>query len=282
MPGTVTAAVTDLPAIDRHALDAIAALCQRAVVDPPTVQELELALFAPEQPAVIRGDPSVGVVATVECEDGAHVRLLVVDPAHRGKGHGHVLLHAAEDDARATGRTALTTGADPPFYLWPGVPSTEIAMLCLLERHHYTRVEANFDMRVDLASIPDDPGGHDLAIADERDEIGEWFSKHWASWRLEGLRAFDKGNLVVCRDDAGISAICAFEVNRSGLLGPMAVRPDVVGRGRGKPALLGALHELRRRGRDHVDVCWVGPIAPYAAVGGRVSNVYFVYRRELR
>jgi GNAT superfamily N-acetyltransferase len=274
--------VTDLPACDRNALGAIAALCQRAVADPPTAQELELALFAPEQPALIRGDPSVGIVATVECEDGAHVRLLAVDPAHRGKGHGHALLEGAEDDARTNGRTSLTTGADAPFFLWPGVPSTEIAMLCLLERHHYSRVEINFDMRVDLSAIPDDPGGHALATANERDEVGDWFAKHWTNWRLEGLRALDRGNLVLCRDEAGISAICAFEVNRSGFLGPVAVRPDVMGRGRGKPALIGALHELRRRGRDHIDVCWVGPMPPYAAVGGRVSNVYFVYRRDLK
>jgi GNAT superfamily N-acetyltransferase len=274
--------VTELPVCDRDALDAIAELCHRAVVDPPTVDELELALFAPEQPAVIRGDPSVGVVATVQCDDGAHVRLLVVDPTHRGEGHGHALLEAAENDARARGQTSLTTGADAPFFLWPGVPSTEIALLCLLERHHYSRVESNFDMRVELASIPDDPGGHTLATAGERDEVRDWFAMHWSNWRLEGLRALDRGNLVLCRDEVGISAICAFEVNRSGFLGPVAVRPDVMGQGRGKPALIGALHELRRRGRDHIDVCWVGPIPPYAAVGGRVSNVYFVYRRELK
>ena len=274
--------MTDLPVCDRDALDAIAGLCDRAIVDPPTADELDLALFAPEQPVVIRGDPSTGVVATVQCEDGAHVRLLVVDPAHRGKGHGHTLLEAAENDARASGRTSLTTGADPPFFLWPGIPSTEIALLCLLERRHYARVESNFDMRVELASIPDDPGGHTLATAEERDEVGDWFAQHWTNWRLEGLRALDRGNLVLCRDGAGISAICAFEVNRAGFLGPVAVRPDVMGQGRGKPALIGALHELRRRGRDHIDVCWVGPIPPYAAVGGRVSNVYFVYRRELK
>jgi hypothetical protein len=156
-----------------------------------------------------------------------------------------------------------------------------MGLLCLLERRHYARVETNFDMRVDLAGIPDDPGGHALAVAGERDEVDQWFAKHWANWRLEGLRALDRGNLLLCRDDAGISAICAFEVNRTGFLGPVAARPDVMGQGRARPALIGALHELRRRGRDHVDVCWVGPIPPYAAVGGRVSNVYFVYRRDL-
>jgi GNAT superfamily N-acetyltransferase len=270
-----------LPALDRDSLVAIAELCRRAVADPPTTHELDLALFTAEQPAVIRGDPSIGVVATVDSDAGAHVRLLVVDPAHRRRGHGHALLLAAESDARAKGHPSLTTGADPPYFLWPGVPSTELALLCLLERHHYSRTEINFDMRVDLASIPDDPGGHALAVVDERDEVAEWFTKHWANWRLEGLRALDRGNLVLCRDDAGISAICAFEVNRSGFLGPVAVRPDVMGKGRGKPALIGALHELRRRGREHVDVCWVGPVPPYAAVGGRVSNVYFVYRRDL-
>jgi GNAT superfamily N-acetyltransferase len=274
--------VSDLPILDRDALDAIAALCERAVVGPPTAHELELALFAPEQPATIRGDPSVGVIATVTSDAKAHIRLLMVDPAARGKGHGHALVKAAEADARANGYTSLTTGADAPFYLWPGVPSTEIALLCLLERHHYSRVETNFDMRVDLANIPDDPGGHVLASATERDEIGKWFATHWTNWRPEGLRALDRGNLMVCRDDAGISAICAFEVNRSGFLGPVAVRPDVMGQGRGKPALIGALHELRRRGREYVDVCWVGPVPPYAAVGGRVSNVYFVYRRDLK
>ena len=36
-----------------------------------------------------------------------------------------------------------------------------------------------------------------------------------------------------------------------------------------------------RRGRDRVSVVWVGPVAPYAAVGGRVTDVYFVFRKDL-
>ncbi len=70
---------------------------------------------------------------------------------------------------------------------------------------------------------------------------------HWPNWRPEVLRALDKGNLVLAREegrpDGDIAAFCAFEVNRSGFLGPVAVRPDLLGKGRGRPVLVGALHE---------------------------------------
>jgi GNAT superfamily N-acetyltransferase len=273
--------VTELPELDRSALRAIAELCRRGVPDFPSVDELDSALFTPEQPAVVRGDPAVGVVATVEGDDGAHLRLLVVDPEARGRGHGHALLRAAHADARAGGHTSITTGADAPFFLWPGVPSTDTALLCLLERHHYTRVEANFDMTIDLATITDDSGGHMLAAPTDRDETATFMAKHWPNWKAEVLRALDKGNLVIARDDEGISAFCAFEVNRAGFLGPVAARPDLIGRGAGAPALVGALHELRARGRSSIEVTWVGPIVPYARLGGRVSSVYFVYRKGL-
>jgi GNAT superfamily N-acetyltransferase len=138
-------------------------------------------------------------------------------------------------------------------------------------------------MHVDLSSIPDDPGGYSLATALDRAEVDAFMSDHWSNWRLEVLRALDKGNLVIDRaqEDGGITAFCAFEVNRTGLLGPVAVRPDLMGRGMGKNVLLGALHELRRRGASDVSVVWVGPIVPYAAVGGRVTDVFFVYRKNL-
>jgi GNAT superfamily N-acetyltransferase len=259
-------------------------LCRRGIPDPPAPAELEVALFAPDQPAVLFGDPATGVVAAVECDDGAHIRLLVVDPAARGVGIGHALLTAAEEWARAQGQPRIVIGADPPYFLWPGAPSTDTALLCLLERRHYSRGETNFNMRVGLATVPPDPGGHRIAQPRDRAAVDGWAAMHWPNWRHEILRALDKGNLVVAHDDGAdgdIVAFCAFEVNRSGFLGPVGVRPDLIGQGRGKGVLLGALHELRRRGAREVDVVWVGPVPPYAAVGGRVSDVYFVYRKEL-
>jgi predicted N-acetyltransferase YhbS len=271
--------------LERLDLAAVSRLCGRAVADPPSVDELEDALCAPDQPTTVFGDPALGMVALVACDDGAHVRLLAVDPAARRRGLGHALMKAAEDWATAQGHPRLITGADPPYFLWPGVPSTETGLLCLFERRHYSRAETNFNMDVDLQQIPDDPGGHQLAGPEERDELDEWLAAHWSNWRPEVLRALDKGNLVIAReqgDKGTVTAFCAFEVNRRGLLGPVAVRPDLMGRGRGKGVLLGALYELRRRGADRVSVVWIGPVPPYAAVGGTVSDVFFVYRKELR
>jgi predicted N-acetyltransferase YhbS len=270
--------------LDASHLDAIAELCRRSIAGAPSKEDLAGTLFAADLPAVVLGDPTTGVVVLAECDDGPHVRLLAVDPRARRLGHGRALLEAGEEWARAAGHTFLLVGADAPYYLWPGAPVTETALLCLLESCHYGRVEANFDMDVDLSALPDDPGGHCLARAEERHEIDEWMTRHWSNWRLEVLRALEKGNLVVARDegaDGELTAFCAFEVNREGVLGPVAVRPDLMGRGRGRGVLVGALHELRRRGRERVSVSWVGPVVPYAAVGGRVNAVYFVYRKEL-
>jgi GNAT superfamily N-acetyltransferase len=262
------------------ALDSVLALCNRSLSEPLLRGELEGSLFAPDQPTVLRGDPEIGVVAAVPGEPDGFIRLLVVDPAHRGKGHGHTLLAAAQADL-ATSRV-ITVGADPPYWLFPGVERSEIALLCLLEKHRYTREEANFNMEVDLTQIPADPGGTAPATAADRDALDEWMSVHWAHWRAEALRALDRGTLLLARDDVGIAGFCAWNVNRRGLLGPIASRPDLVGTGTGLPLLLGALHRIRASGESTTEIAWVGPIRPYAAIGARVTRVFFVYRKRRR
>ena len=140
----------------------------------------------------------------------------------------------------AAGHRSLITGADPPYFLWPGVPSGETSLVCLFERRHYGRADTNFNMDIDLARTPGDPGGHRLAGPEDAAELDEWMATHWSNWRLEVLRALDKGNLVIARADGDggpVTAFCAFEVNRRGVLGPVAVRPDLMGRrcGQGRP-----------------------------------------------
>jgi len=272
---------TPVDALDERALPAIVALCRRGLRDAPTEDELAGALFAPDQPAQVRGDPDVGIVASTTWGEHGFVRLLVVDPDHRGHGHGRALLDAAEADLREQGVGSVTVGADAPYYLFPGVETTELAMLCLLERRKYWRTEANFNMDVDLDTIPPDEGGASPATAGDRDEVDRWMAQHWEMWRPEVLRALDKGTLLLSRDDEGISAFCAYDVNRRGLLGPVAVRPALMGRGAGRAALVAALHRMRADGQRRIEVAWVGPVVPYARVGGTVGRVFFVYKKNL-
>ena len=268
------------PVLGPDALDAIVALCERSLARPLLRADLEGALFAPDQPTVLRGDPTIGVVASVPGQPEGFVRLLVVDPAHRRNGYGDALLVAAEADLAES--TVITVGADAPYYLFAGVETSEIPMLCLLERHRFQRGEANFDMEVDLDHLTPDPGGTELATAADRDEVAGWMTTHWAHWQAEVLRALDHGTLLLTRDAQGIAGFCAWNVNRGGLLGPIASRPDLVGHGAGRALLLGALHRVRATGAHTIDISWVGPIRPYAAVDGRISRVYFVYRKRRR
>jgi GNAT superfamily N-acetyltransferase len=260
------------------ALDSVVALCNRSLPRPLLRTELEGALFAPDQPTVLRGDPAVGVVAAVPGEPQGFIRLLVVDPAHRGNGHGHTLLAAAQADLAAS--SIITVGADPPYYLFPGVETSEIEMLSLLESHRYQREEANFNMQVDRSRLPPDPGDTVLATPADRDDVARWTERHWANWTPEVLKALDHDTLLLARDDAGIAGFCAWDVNRGRLLGPIASRPDLIGTGASRPLLIGALHRMAAATAEPIEISWVGPIRPYAAIGCRISRVFFVYRKR--
>jgi GNAT superfamily N-acetyltransferase len=274
-------AVTRLELLDAGRLEDVVDLCRRCLPEAPSVDELSASLYSADQAVTVRGAPGIGIVASV-CEGAqGYIRLLGVEPAARRRGHGTALLRAAEEDLLGQGATRVQVGADPPFYLYPGVESTHTAMLCLLERHRYERGESNFNMGVDLHDIPEDPGGHQLAGPQHHHEVAAWMRQHWPNWEAEAMRALERSTLVIGRDEAGIAGFCAFDVNRSAVLGPTAVRGDLWGHGMGQPLIIGALHHMRAMGHRYAEVAWVGPIRPYAAVGAQVSRVFFVFRRTL-
>ena len=262
-------------------LQDVSDLCRRCLPEPPTTDELAASLYSPNQLVTVRGEPGIGIVATVHEGTQGFIRLLGVDPAVRTRGHGTTLLRLAESDLSERGATSVQVGADPPFYLYPGVESSQTAMLGLLERHRYQRSGFNFNMAVDLDALAPDPGGHVVAAPDEYREVATWMRAHWPNWEAEALRALERSTLVIRRDDGGIAGFCAYDVNRAGILGPTAVRGDLWGQGAGRPLILGTLHRMRARGYSRAEVAWVGPIRPYARVGGQVGRVFFVYRRTL-
>ncbi len=273
--------MTRLELLDAGRLEDVSDLCQRCLPDPPAKDELSSSLYRSGEVVTVRGDGRIGIVATVCAGTQGYVRLLGVDPSVRGQGHGSALLESAEEDLSEQGATSVQIGADPPGYLYPGVETTQTAMLGLLERHRYQRGESNFNMSVDLDTLPPDPGGYDVASEGEHTEVSSWMRKHWPNWEAEVMRALGRSTLLISRDDEGIAAFCAYDVNRGGVLGPTAVRADLWGKGAGRSLIVGTLHRMREAGRRQAEISWVGPIRPYARVGARVSRVFFVYRRAL-
>ena len=266
------------PIVGPEALLEISELCARAVAQPFTSSELGKALFAQDQPAVVRFCPGVGIVATVRDGDAGFIRLIAVDPDHRAKGYGHTLLATAESDLE--GARTVTVGADPPYFLFPGVPTSERELCYLLERHHFMREEVNYNVVIDLEDLPDAPSDGELLGPADRSSIEAWSHEHWPNWCPELLRAFDQGSLVVTRDRDGIAGVCAFDVNRKQTLGPIASRPDLIGTGASRGLLLGALERMRDLGYERIEVIWVGPLVPYFRVGGRIGSLFMVYRKR--
>ena len=270
-----------LAALGPDTVSAIARLCDESLDDPPTEADLRASLFTPGFPVMVRGDPAQGVVASCVREDQAYLRLLVVHPRARGQGLGSALLDAAEEDLAPA--PAIMVGADAPDYLYPGVETTQVALHCLLERRHYSRGEANFNMAVDLRDLPAVPGEDAVTLArvEDRDEVAPWVAANWPNWEIEVLRCLDRGRLMVARDRAGIVAVCCWDGARTGWVGPVAVRPAAIGQGRGRSVLIAALHQLRDSGRTRAEIGWVGPIRPYAqTVSAVVHRVFYVYRRQ--
>lgn len=264
-----------------HDVPALVRLCPNVSGHPLTEPELRAALFPTDQPTWVFGDPQTGVVATAL--DGPHgfVRLLSVVEHRRRQGVGRELLIAAERHLAAEGAVDVVLGADAPHHLWAGVPTDAPAMCCLAEAMRYRRVGVNLGVDVPLHSLPADLGGWRRAAIDDVPTVHEFCRRHYPDWSNEATRATAAGTMTVSFDGDELVGFCAFDVNRRGALGPVAVRPDMVGRGAGRPALLGALHTMRARGDELAAVQWVGPLRPYVQLGGHISQHYLVYRKAL-
>ena len=271
--------------LGEDAAEAIAELCQLALgADSPEGADLHQALFATananDAPAVVRGDPELGVVATVRRGGAGFIRLLAVHPARRRLGVGSALLAAAEADL--DGCSHAVVGSDAPDYLFPGVCTRMTEMLCLMEARRYRRGDVNLNMGVDLTRLSADPGGAQLATAADAEEVRGWTQQHWPSWTDEVMRALGKDRLLIGRDSRGIAGFCAWDVNRGGWLGPIAVRPAELGGRVGVPLLMGALHRMRADGRSHAETSWISPVRFYVRnAGATISDAYIVHRRRL-
>lgn len=269
----------DFHDLSSDAIDEIDALCRRSLVDPPAKVDLQRALFGQKANATVIGDPSTGIVATVMRNGAGHIRLIAVDPSRRGKGIGRALVEAAE--VAIPSELSIVVGADAPDYLWPGVDTRETAAICMFEALGYEVSRVHYNMSVDLENLPEANGEVERPGPEDRASIETWLQTHWPNWTEESLVGFDRGDFLVSRDSEGIAGFSTWNVNRRGWFGPAAVRPSLIGAGRGRALLIKALHEMRHQGFKEAEIAWIGPHKFYSAtVGAVIHRAFWVLEKK--
>jgi GNAT superfamily N-acetyltransferase len=215
----------------------------------------------------------------------AFVKLLVVHPDHRRRGHGHALLAAVERWAWHEGAAELQLAGSAPFYLWPGVDATATEMLCLAEARGYRPFSSDVNMALPTTFRADAPEGTVVRrVISDADVhlVQDLVEAHWPEWWPETERAIEHGccHAVFAEDADGSRAIGfgCHSVNRAGWLGPMGTDPEQRAAGVGQ-ALLGQIcRDLMIAEYAHTEISWVGPVRFYAKSGATVSRVFRAYR----
>ena len=240
--------------------------------------------------ASVGGEAALSLVARPN--DGgtdAFVNLLVVDPAHRRRGLGRALLVAAEAHARRWGASRLRLAGAPPFYLWPGVDEAWTDALALARAGGFADEGEALDMALPSSTRVDPPAGVTCrGVLDEVDvaAVRTLVEREWPHWWPEVHRGIESAACIGAFDDAAgpgapALAFCCHSVNRHGWLGPVGTDPAQRGRGLGSAVVGAVCRDLGVAGVAEVEVCWIGPEAFYASLGGTLSRRYRLLGKAL-
>ncbi|MCB1249978.1 MAG: GNAT family N-acetyltransferase [Acidimicrobiales bacterium] len=219
----------------------------------------------------------------------AFVQLLAVHPDRRRAGIGQTLLAAADRWAASCGAHRLRLAGAAPYYLWPGVDTLWVGAAAFARASGFTVDGEAQNMALPAGARAPTPDGVAIRhVLDDGDAeaVRVLVRSQWPHWLAELDRGIEHGCCVGAFDGDGAPGaaalgFCCHSVNRFGWLGPVGTDPEAQGRGIGG-ALVGAVcRDLQVAGLRSVEVCWIGPEAFYASLGGVRSRTFTLLTRPV-
>lgn len=271
--------------LERGDLDAAAALLERVWPGGAVVAAEKLFEPGTAEPRAFAARES-GELAGLAVVAGRYLRVMAVDPAHRGRGVGAALLAAA-------GSGELIAAAEPGNYLTPGVDAGDAETLGWLERRGFARRGEAVSLLIDVAGNPAVTrqrldaatdrllaAGYAIGAVDNAAVAAEVERQYGAAWGREVARA---ARVFTARDrGGGLAGFAARDGNNRGLggFGPAATRPEHRGQGVGAALLLACLLDVAAAGHARCTVGWIGPRAFYQRVAGIAGERRYVQMRR--
>jgi mycothiol synthase len=275
-----------------HSLDAIRELLGRAndiPYDLPAIAEEKcFGRGAGGEPLCIGAFVDDGLVA-LAVTAGHYLRLIAVDPDHRRRGIGSLLVRSSEEAIRLQGAPRLILAAEPGNYFTAGPLESDHETRGWLERRGFTPGTVAINLIAPLNDLPQTEQQR-IVRADSamRNRVEEFVTREFSRlWTLEISPAWNEVSppLFVALDDAGeVIGFSAHDVNNRGLgfYGPAGVAPADRGRGTGRALLLASLRDLKERGYSSAVIPWVSSVEFYAKVAGAtVAHRFVSYSRKL-
>lgn len=201
------------------------------------------------------------------------VKLLVVDPAFRGRGIGRRLLSRLEAALLALGVRDVFLDGATPYYLRPGLAAENRVGRDFFLARGYEIIEQRRSLVASLADVDPSTGADEerlrldgfqirRALAEDTDSLAcQVESLFCAEWAVEARLAIagDGAGLHVALRQGRLAAFAAHGVSGPEIFGPMGTAPAHRRKGLGSVLLRRALGEQIAVGLDRVVISWIGP-----------------------